>query len=119
MARPKKSRYVCNEPAYDSFSPNGISKEALQEEMVVMSVDEYEVFRLLDFEQITQQECAMQMKVARTTITEIYNQARSKIADAIVNGRQLTIEGGNYELCERRTNCLGFKKCFANKCKQR
>ena len=59
MARPKKSRYVCNEPAYDSFSPNGISKEALQEKMVVMSVDEYEVFRLLDFEQITQQECCI------------------------------------------------------------
>ena len=61
----------------------------------------------------------MQMEQASSLMTEIYNQARSKIADAIVNGRQLTIEGGNYELCERRTNCVGFKKCFANKCKQR
>ena len=118
MARPKKSRYVCNEPAYDSFSPNGISSDALQEEVVVMSVDEYEVFRLLDFEQITQQECAMQMKVARTTITEIYNQSRSKIADAIVNGKKLMIEGGNYELCEKAAHCCGRCGRECNGCKK-
>ncbi len=114
MPRPKKSRHVCNEPVFDTFLPDG----STQAEAVVLSVDEYEVFRLLDYEQITQKECAMQMKVARTTITEMYNQVRYKIADAIVNGKTLTIEGGNYKLCERRANCVGFKKCFRSKCKK-
>lgn len=126
MARPQKFRYVCNKPKYQVFSPEGISERIsqgesnnmLQENMVILSVDEYEVFRLLDYENITQKECAFQMKVARTTVTDIYNQARQKIADAIVNGKRLVIEGGNYELCARRENCVGFKKCFDSKCKK-
>lgn len=118
MARPQKSRYVCNEPMYKSFSPDGISEEVSTDEVIVLSVDEYEVFRLLDYEKLTQKECAMQMKVARTTVTQIYNEIRHKIADAIVNGKRLVIEGGNYELCERRANCVGFKKCFENKFKE-
>ncbi len=118
MARPQKFRYVCNKPKYEIFSPEGISRENSDAEKVVLSVDEYEVFRLLDYENITQKECAFQMKVARTTVTDIYNQARQKIADAIVNGKQLVIEGGNYELCARRENCVGFKKCFETKCKE-
>ena len=119
MARPKKNRYVCNEPEYGSFSPDGISKDELTDEVIVISVDEYEVFRLLDYEKITQSECAFQMKVARTTVTEIYNQVRYKIADAIVNGKKLVIKGGNYDLCSRRENCVGFKKCFSEKCKKK
>ena len=126
MARPQKSRYVCNKPKYQVFSPEGISEGNTQEilhnismeDVVILSVDEYEVFRLLDYENITQKECAFQMKVARTTVTKIYNQARQKIADAIVNGKRLVIEGGNYELCSRRENCVGFKKCFDSKCKE-
>lgn len=122
MARPQKFRYVCNKPKYEVFSPECISQEVsgniLQQDAVVLSVDEYEVFRLLDYENITQKECAFQMKVARTTVTDIYNQARQKIADAIVNGKRLVIEGGNYELCARRENCVGFKKCFDSKCKK-
>ena len=75
----------------------------------------YEVLRLLDHESITQKGCACQMKVSRTTVTDIYDRVRRKIADAIVNGKGLTIEGGNYELCQRRKNCIGFKKCFERK----
>ena len=82
---------------------------------VILSVDEYEVFRLLDYEQITQRECAFQMKVARTTVTDIYNQARQKLADALVNGKRLIIDGGSYDLCERRNNCVGFRECFEAK----
>ncbi|MBQ5850666.1 MAG: DUF134 domain-containing protein [Lachnospiraceae bacterium] len=121
MARPQKFRYVCNKPKYEIFSPECISQDSygniLHKETVILSVDEYEVFRLLDYENITQKECAFQMKVARTTVTDIYNQARQKIADSIVNGKRLLIEGGNYELCARRENCVGFKKCFESKCK--
>ena len=111
MARPVKRRYVCNTPEYASFSPDNINRD----DAVILSVDDYEVFRLLDYEQITQRECAFQMKVARTTVTDIYNQARQKLADALVNGKRLIIDGGSYDLCERRNNCVGFRECFEAK----
>ncbi|WP_167957037.1 DUF134 domain-containing protein [Anaerosporobacter faecicola] len=118
MPRPKKCRRVCREPSFDSFSPNGIPTEGV----ISLSVDEYEVLRLLDYEKMTQEECATQMEVARTTITDMYNQVRFKIADAIVNGKQLVIGGGNYKVCDRRVKCGGPKDCqytesFTVKCK--
>lgn len=115
MARPQKSRYVCMDPKFQVFCPEGQLGNV--EDDIIISVDEYEVFRLLDYEQITQQECAFQMRIARTTVTDIYNRVRAKIADALVNGKSLRIEGGNYDLCERRENCVGFQKCFEAKYK--
>lgn len=64
-----------------------------------MSIDEYETIRLIDLEGFTQEMCAEQMKVARTTVQWIYNQARKKLADALVNGKRLHIEGGDYQIC--------------------
>lgn len=64
-----------------------------------MHVDEYETLRLIDMEGLTQEECADRMHVARTTVQRIYNEARKKVAEAIVKGQILCIEGGNYELC--------------------
>jgi predicted DNA-binding protein (UPF0251 family) len=65
-----------------------------------MSVDEYEAIRLIDLEGFTQEECATQMKVARTTVQGIYAQARAKIAQSLVKGKTLQIEGGDYRLCQ-------------------
>jgi len=71
-----------------------------------MTVDEYEVIRLIDYENCTQEECAEQINVARTTVQSIYDNARKKIADVIVNGKKLVIEGGEYKLCDRFSeNC--------------
>lgn len=65
-----------------------------------MTVDEYETIRLIDLEGLTQEECAKQMNVARTTVQGIYAEARRKIAQSLVHGRVLLIEGGEYRLCE-------------------
>lgn len=100
MARPKKSRLVKNEPGYDSFLPGGIPIE----EKVFLTVDEYEVIRLIDLENKKQDECAAIMKIARTTVTSIYECARYKIADAIVNGKRMYIRGGNYILSKQENN---------------
>ena len=54
----------------------------------------------MDYEGRTHEQCAAQMRVSRTTVTEIYERARHKVADALVNGRTLVIRGGNYEVCE-------------------
>lgn len=65
-----------------------------------MTVDEYETVRLIDLEGFTQEECAEQMNVARSTVQGIYVDARRKLAEVLVNGKVLLIEGGTYLLCD-------------------
>lgn len=68
------------------------------ESPIIMTVEEYETVRLIDFEGLMQEACARQMEVSRTTVTAIYMGARKKIAEALVNGNPLIIEGGNFIL---------------------
>ena len=96
MARPSRCRRVCTEPAYDGFMPIGIPCG----EIMILTVDEYEVIRLIDLEKLTHEQCGQQMDISRTTVTEIYESARAKIADSIVYGKPLRIAGGHYRLCD-------------------
>lgn len=107
MARPRKCRRICIEPAYDSFIPEGVSNK----EKVILTVDEYEVIRLIDLEKFTHQECSRQMDISRTTVTEMYSTAREKIADSIVHGKPLFITGGNYRLCDGSAIRYCLKHC--------
>lgn len=68
-----------------------------------MSLDEFETIRLLDREGLTQEQCAERMGIARTTVTAIYESARQKVADALVEGKRLLIRGGNYRLNDQGT----------------
>lgn len=97
MARPRKWRTVCDLPQINRFGP--MSSEDVVLETVIMAVDEYETLRLIDLEGFTQEQCADQMNIARTTIQGIYSEARRKLADSLVNGKNLVIEGGDYVLC--------------------
>ena len=63
--------------------------------------------RLIDLEGFTQEECAEQMNVGRTTVQAIYADARKKLADALVNGKFLTIDGGKYQLCDDSDDFCG------------
>ena len=85
MPRPKRKRIVCREPDYICFRADGIPPA----EAVVLTVDEFETIRLVDLEKQTHEETARQMQVSRTTVTEIYESARFKLADSIVNGKNL------------------------------
>ncbi len=96
MARPHRCRRICSRPSYDSFVPEGISCGS----PVVLTLDEYEAVRLIDLEGRTHEQCAKQMDVSRTTVTEIYESARNKIAESLVNGRPLFISGGHYRICD-------------------
>lgn len=97
MPRPIKCRKVCGLPAMACFCPESVQPDGL--ETVVMTVDEYETVRLIDLKGYTQQDCASQMQVARTTVQKIYDSARRKLADSIVNGKRLQICGGDYRVC--------------------
>ena len=108
MARPPKPRKVCSHPRCTDFAP-----QAPGGETVTMSIDEYEAIRLIDFEGLSQEECARQMEVARTTAQSIYARARQKLAQYLVRGDRLRIEGGDIRLCQHRSHACGHGRCCA------
>lgn len=99
MPRPKKYRQVCCMPFVSEFLP--VSTKQCADNYIVMSVDEYETIRLIDYEGYSQEECSEYMDIARTTVQQIYNSARKKMAKVLVNGLPLKIEGGDYRLCDK------------------
>ena len=93
MPRPFRCRKIEQMPVYRSFSPDDI-KDA---DSILMTVDEFETIRLLDYEGLTRENCANKMNIARTTVTAIYESARKKIAEVLVSGKRLLITGGYCE----------------------
>ena len=108
MPRPQKKRLVCCMPKSGLCLPENPDEA----QSVFMTVDEYETIRLIDLEKNTQEECAAQMHISRTTVQGIYDSARTKIADSIVNSKKMIISGGDYVVCK----CYG-KQCGRG-CKQ-
>jgi len=109
MPRPRKWRRVCCLPDSSRFGP--LDSPADAADTVTMTVDEYEAIRLIDFESFTQEECAGRMNVARTTVQGIYDSARKKLAEALVDGKVLWIEGGEYRLCDESQKSCGGHRC--------
>lgn len=107
MSRPQRCRKICNRPVFTEFSPEREAEQAA----VVLTLDEFEVIRLVDLEKQTHEQCAKQMEISRSTVTEIYESARGKIADSIVNGHPLIISGGNYRLCDGTSDWCYKKHC--------
>lgn len=109
MPRPRKWRKVCCLPECDRFGP--LDTAIVQEHFVTMTIDEYETIRLIDLEEFTQEACAKQMNIARTTVQGMYNDARRKIAESLVNGKVLRLEGGDYQLCNgSEKSCGGCRR---------
>jgi predicted DNA-binding protein (UPF0251 family) len=71
-------------------------------EEVLMTLDEFEALRLADLEGLYQEKAAARMGVSRPTFSRIVESAHRKIADALVHGKALRIEGGPVRLGERR-----------------
>lgn len=112
MPRPRKWRRVCKLPIINEFSP--LNK--IDGDYVIMTVEEYETIRLMDLEKLSQEMTAEIMGVARSTVQRIYEDAREKLADCIVNGKRLKIEGGDYKLCEEFEE---DKRCGNCRCHRR
>jgi predicted DNA-binding protein (UPF0251 family)/predicted Fe-Mo cluster-binding NifX family protein len=105
LGRPVKHRKICRKPKWDCFVPEGQKKTR---EKVVLSLDDYEAIRLIDLEGLTHAQCAEQMDISRTTVTEIYEAARHKIAEALVLGKSLEIAGGHVRLCAAAGCCRRY-----------
>ncbi|QSX04986.1 DUF134 domain-containing protein [Sedimentibacter sp. zth1] len=108
MARPRKWRKVCSLPENNFFGPMNCEQF---DDMIIMTVDEYETIRLIDYQDFTQEECSQYMKIARTTVQQIYTNARKKIAQSIVDGKVLKIFGGDYQLCDGNEDFCGCRGC--------
>ncbi len=105
MSRPTKCRLICRFPQTVEFVPVAGGEK---EEPVILTVDEYEAIRLIDREGLSQEQCSQRMQVARTTAQKIYDSARKKLADVLVDGRPLKIEGGEYRLCNGGNQFCGM-----------
>lgn len=92
MGRPRKCRWVEVEPWVTFFKPQGIPLRGL--EHTVITVDELEALRLADYLELTQEEVAQKMQVSRPTVTRMLARARKVVADALVHGKAIRIQGG-------------------------
>ena len=111
MSRPRKDRKICRLPKITSFSPTN-DFVATDQNIVYLSVDEYEAIRLIDHEGLNQEECAIQMEIARTTAQKIYNEARRKLSVMLIEGTGLTIEGGSYMVCSESRPGRRCSRCI-------
>ncbi|NQT10189.1 MAG: DUF134 domain-containing protein [Desulfobacteraceae bacterium] len=110
MVRPRKNRRVAFDPDVSYFKPRGIPMIELEE--VCLTVDECESIRLADLIGMSHEEAGSSMGVSRATFGRIVQQARKIIADALINGKAINIEGGNYKINEEKRI---FMCCKCNK----
>jgi predicted DNA-binding protein (UPF0251 family) len=94
--RPRIRRRVWFSPGVTYYKPAGVRMMILEE--VVLTVDEFESLRLKDHEGMDQVEAAKKMGISQPTFQRTYESARKKVADALVNGKALRIEGGHFRM---------------------
>jgi predicted DNA-binding protein (UPF0251 family)/predicted Fe-Mo cluster-binding NifX family protein len=104
MPRPRKCRQVEFLPGITYFKPAGIPLRELEENL--LTIDEIEAIRLKDIEDLEQEHCAVKMGISRPTFQRMLESARRKIADALLNGKAIKIQGGTFEVTSLRCKCL-------------
>ncbi len=100
MPRPPHQRNVSGPPPCGCFKPAGVPAAALDE--VILTVDEYEALRLADYEGLYQADVAAAMGVSRPTVGRMLQEAHRKVAEALVYGKSIRIEGGHYVTADVR-----------------
>lgn len=96
MPRPRIFRFIFNKAKCNYFKPRGILLLDLEE--TILNLDELEAIRLSDHLEIEQLEAASKMNISQPTYSRILKEARKKIADALINGKAIKIDGGNYKM---------------------
>jgi len=100
MARPRKDRLVTYNPNVSYFKPRGIPMVKLEE--THLAIDELEALRLADLIGLSHEEAGQKMGVSRATFGRIVQQARYQVANALINGKAIKIEGGNYRIISEK-----------------
>lgn len=95
-------------PVIQEFVPIGVDLIGVLEN--ILKIEEVEAIRLKDIERLEQEECAKRMEISRQTFQRILNSSRNKIADSIINGKSIRIEGGNFTRNICMVICLDCKK---------
>lgn len=108
MARPQKSRIVACDPSASYFKPRGVPLREIEE--VRLTIDQMEAIRLADLEGLSQEEAGGRMGVSRATFGRIVQQARRVVAEALVHGKAILLEGGNYRLSSTNPQ-FGCRAC--------
>ena len=104
MPRPVKCRRIASLPHTTYFKPAGIPMRVLEE--VRVTIEEAEAIRLKDLEGLEQEQCAQRMSISRPTYQRVLASARKKFADALLHGKAIRIDGGNFEMAESRFRCM-------------
>lgn len=110
MPRPEKHRIVHEPPIFAEFKPMGVAGRFL--ERTYLSLDEFEAFRLADFIGLSHVEASDEMEISRSTFTRLIEKARKKIADLIIHGKVLTIDGGNIHFRNNIIRCYDCGHMF-------
>ena len=97
MPRPRRLRRIASSNFFN-FVPRGMRKF----DESTLTVDEAESIRLIDFEDMEQEKAAKKMNVSQPTFSRILKSARKKVADAIINGKAIIVQGGKYKVVGRR-----------------
>ena len=96
MPRPKCCRRIAGPPGCRSFGPRGMGPGT--QPPVLLGLDEFEAIRLADLEGLYQEQAAEKLQVSRQTFGRIIASARKKVAQALIEGRGLQIEGGTVQI---------------------
>jgi predicted DNA-binding protein (UPF0251 family) len=89
MPRPFKRRKIRGNPNSDYFKPAGVPIRDLNE--IELSLEEFEVIRLIDYEETPQEKASKLMEISQPTLSRILKSARKKISEAIVEGKAIKI----------------------------
>ena len=106
MPRPQFNRIVHEPPLFSSFKPIGVRGHDL--EQIILTLDEFEAFRLADQLGLSHALAANEMEISRSTFSRLIEKARKKVADFIILGRTLTIGGGTVHF---RVNIIQCRDC--------
>jgi predicted DNA-binding protein (UPF0251 family) len=110
MPRPRKDRNVHEPPLFTEFKPLGIKNDVL--DSISLSLDEFEAIRLADFVGMAHEEASEEMGVSRSTFSRLVDKSRQKVAEFILKGKRLRIEGGNIHFSNNILKCTDCGHMF-------
>jgi uncharacterized protein len=111
MVRPRRIRRIFFQPNVTYFKPAGVPMVNLKESS--LSFDELEAIRLIDSEGLDQTQSAKKMKISQSTLSRLLKEGRKKLADAIIQGNSIKIQGGNFKMAQPRGRGLGIGRGFS------